>query len=110
MGIDWKSYGEMRRVAKEAELNAKMTPMREAELERRYAAARRAVMGERGNARMAPKSVMLAEGFEGMAEALEAKRRLMTLWKGDGLDFTAAVLGRAVLQRVRGLFVWPSKG
>jgi hypothetical protein len=76
MGFDWKGDDEA------------MRPMRRVEL----AAERRGVMGEMGNARMAPKSVMLAEGFEGMAEALEAKRRLMTLWKGDGLDFTAAVL------------------
>jgi hypothetical protein len=46
----------------------------------------------RGHPRMQPKSVMFAEGFEALAEAMEAKVRMMRAWKALGMDYTAAVL------------------
>lgn len=42
----------------------------------------------------------VAEDFEGLIEAIEAKRRMMTRWKGDGVIWAAAVVKYADEQQV----------
>ena len=43
---------------------------------------------------------VVAEDFEGLIEVIEAKRRMMTQWKSDGVIWAAAVVKYAGEQQV----------
>jgi predicted dienelactone hydrolase len=44
--------------------------------------------------------VSMAEGFELISEAMQAKKRLMCGWQEEGLNYTAATLRYATEQKV----------